>query len=73
MASSRAADFPTGGQILGRRGIATRTHGVPTQDAGGGLRSKPSKCLARPRDAVIITEFAHQTNQASLIERMAEW
>ena len=67
-------DFPTGGQILGRRGIketcrsgrgSIPVRGVATVDT---LHTK-----GRPdRDAVIITELPYQVNKAALIERIAE-
>jgi len=67
-------DFPTGGQILGRRGIK--------ETYGSGRGSIPVRGVAnlevlqpkgRPeRDAVIITQLPYQVNKASLIERIAE-
>ena len=67
-------DFPTGGQILGRRGIK--------ETYRGGRGSIPVRGVAivetlhakgRPdRDAVIVTELPYQVNKAALIERIAE-
>lgn len=67
-------DFPTGGQILGRRGIK--------ETYRGGRGSIPVRGVAivetlhakgRPdRDAVIVTELPYQVNKAGLIERIAE-
>lgn len=67
-------DFPTGGQILGRRGIReayTTGRGSVTMRGVASIETVEGK--GRPdRDAVIITELPYQTNKAALIERIAE-
>jgi DNA gyrase subunit A len=67
-------DFPTGGQILGRRGIRemyTAGRGSVTMRGVASIETIEAK--GRPdRDAVIITELPYQTNKAALIERIAE-
>ena len=67
-------DFPTGGQILGRRGIReTYTGGRGSITMRGVAAIETIEAKGRPdRDAVIITELPYQTNKASLIERIAE-
>jgi DNA gyrase subunit A len=67
-------DFPTGGQILGRRGIREMYEtgrGSVTMRGVAAIETVEAK--GRPdRDAVIITELPYQTNKAALIERIAE-
>jgi DNA gyrase subunit A len=67
-------DFPTGGQILGRRGIReiyATGRGSVTMRGVAGIETLEVK--GRPdRDAVIITELPYQTNKAAMIERIAE-
>ncbi|MFQ6537489.1 MULTISPECIES: DNA gyrase subunit A [Aphanothece] len=67
-------DFPTGGQILGRRGIReTYSTGRGSVTMRGVASVETIEAKGRPdRDAVIITELPFQTNKASLIERIAE-
>jgi DNA gyrase subunit A len=67
-------DFPTGGQILGRRGIReTYTTGRGSVTMRGVANIESIEAKGRPdRDAVIITELPYQTNKAALIERIAE-
>ena len=67
-------DFPTGGQILGRRGIReTYTTGRGSVTMRGVASIETVEAKGRPdRDAVIITELPYQTNKAALIERIAE-
>jgi DNA gyrase subunit A len=67
-------DFPTGGQILGRRGIReTYTTGRGSVTMRGVANIETIEAKGRPdRDAVIITELPYQTNKAALIERIAE-
>ncbi|MFO0039728.1 MAG: DNA gyrase subunit A [Synechococcaceae cyanobacterium] len=74
MAIIPGPDFPTGGQILGRRGIReTYTTGRGSVTMRGVARIETIEAKGRPdRDAVIITELPYQTNPAALIERMAE-
>lgn len=63
-------DFPTGGIIMGRRGIysAFRT--------GRGsliIRSRTHiETIRKDREAIIVTEIPYQVNKAKMIERMAE-
>ena len=63
-------DFPTGGQILGRKGIReTYTGGRGSITMRGVAAIETIEAKGRPdRDAVIITELPYQTNKASLIE-----
>ncbi len=67
-------DFPTGGQILGRRGIRemyATGRGSVTMRGVANIETVEAK--GRPdRDAVIITELPYQTNKAALIERIAD-
>jgi len=74
MAIIPGPDFPTGGQILGRRGIReTYTTGRGSVTMRGVARIETIEAKGRPdRDAVIITELPYQTNKAALIERIAE-
>ncbi|MDA0886631.1 MAG: DNA topoisomerase (ATP-hydrolyzing) subunit A, partial [Cyanobacteria bacterium] len=74
MAIIPGPDFPTGGQILGRRGIRdTYTTGRGSVTMRGVASVETLEVKGRPdRDAVIITELPFQTNKASLIERIAE-
>jgi DNA gyrase subunit A len=67
-------DFPTGGQILGRRGIReTYTTGRGSVTMRGVAGIETIEAPGRPdRDAVIITQLPYQTNKAALIERIAE-
>ncbi|EDY38409.1 DNA gyrase, A subunit [Cyanobium sp. PCC 7001] len=74
MAIIPGPDFPTGGQILGRRGIReTYTTGRGSVTMRGVASVETIEAKGRPdRDAIIITELPFQTNKASLIERIAE-
>ena len=67
-------DFPTGGQILGRRGIKeTYRSGRGSIPVRGVATVETLHTKGRPdRDAVIITELPYQVNKAALIERIAE-
>ena len=67
-------DFPTGGQILGTRGIREiYASGRGSVTMRGVACIETVEATGRPdRDAVIITELPYQTNKASLIERIAE-
>lgn len=63
-------DFPTGGIIMGRRGIRD------AYVSGRGLVKVRAKAHTEPikgnRNAIIITELPYQVNKASLIEKIAE-
>ncbi len=74
MAIIPGPDFPTGGQILGRRGIReTYTTGRGSVTMRGVASIETIEAPGRQdRDAVIITELPYQTNKAALIERIAE-
>ena len=74
MAIIPGPDFPTGGQILGRRGIReTYTTGRGSVTMRGVAGIETIEAPGRPdRDAVIITQLPYQTNKAALIERIAE-
>ncbi|MEB3271092.1 MAG: DNA gyrase subunit A, partial [Synechococcus sp.] len=67
-------DFPTGGQIIGRRGIRemySSGRGSVTMRGVANIETIEGRGRA-DRDAVIITELPYQTNKAALIERIAE-
>jgi len=63
-------DFPTGGIILGRAGIASAYH------TGRGsiiMRGKVEfETLRKEREAIIISEIPYQVNKATMVERIAE-
>ena len=63
-------DFPTGGQIIGKKGIAE------TYLTGRGaciIRSKTSiEIFKKEREAIIVSEIPYQVNKSKLIERIAE-
>ncbi len=63
-------DFPTGGTILGRRGI------LDAFKTGRGsiiMRSKSNiEEIRKDRQAIIITETPYQVNKARMVERIAE-
>lgn len=63
-------DFPTGGIILGRKGIK-----LAYQTGRGSvvMRGRVStEVLRKDREALIITEIPYQVNKAAMIEKMAE-
>lgn len=66
----KGPDFPTGGIILGRRGIKE------AYASGQGkivLRAKlTEESLKGGRQQIVITELPYQTNKAALVERIAE-
>ena len=63
-------DFPTGGQIIGKKGILDA---FQTGKGGVVLRSKTSiENFKKDREAIIIHEVPYQVNKAKLIERIAE-
>ncbi|BBL86507.1 DNA gyrase subunit A (chromatophore) [Paulinella micropora] len=74
MAIVPGPDFPTGGQILGRKGIReTYMAGRGSITMRGVASIETLEVQGRPdRDAVVIVELPYQTNKASLIERIAE-
>ena len=63
-------DFPTGGQIIGKKGI------IEAFETGRGasvIRSKTSiESIKKDREAIIIHEIPYQVNKAKLIEKIAE-
>ncbi|WP_421655915.1 DNA gyrase subunit A [Leptothermofonsia sp. ETS-13] len=67
-------DFPTGAQILGRRGIREAyTTGRGSIIMRGVASIETIEQRGRPdREAIIITELPYQTNKAALIEKIAE-
>ncbi len=63
-------DFPTGGQIIGKKGIMDA---FQTGKGGVVLRSKTSiENFKKDREAIIIHEIPYQVNKSKLIERIAE-
>jgi DNA gyrase subunit A len=67
-------DFPTGGQILGTRGIRDAyTTGRGSITMRGVATIETLEQRGRPdREAIIITELPFQTNKAALIEKIAD-
>jgi DNA gyrase subunit A len=64
-------DFPTGGMIVGRRGI----HEAYVSGRGGiQVRAKAEVETTRKgdREQIIVTEIPYQVNKAKLLERIAE-
>ncbi len=63
-------DFPTGAQILGRRGI----HSAYTTGNGSVMmRAKTSiEEVRKGRDAIIVHEVPYQVNKGRLLERLGE-
>ncbi len=63
-------DFPTGGLVLGRSGIAS------AYSTGRGsimMRGKTSiEQIRNDREAIIVTEVPYQVNKAAMIEKIAE-
>ena len=63
-------DFPTGGQIIGVKGIKDAFH---TGRGACVLRSKTSiEIFKKDREAIIVTEIPYQVNKSKLIEKIAE-
>jgi DNA gyrase subunit A len=63
-------DFPTGGIILGRAGIASAYH---TGRGSVVMRGKVAfETLRKDREAIIISEIPYQVNKATMVERIAE-
>ena len=63
-------DFPTGGQIIGKKGILDA---FQTGRGGVVLRSKTSiENFKKDREAIIISEVPYQVNKSKLIEKIAE-
>jgi len=63
-------DFPTGGQIIGIKGIQ---EAFKTGRGACILRSKTSiENFKKDREAIIINEIPYQVNKAKLIEKIAE-
>ena len=63
-------DFPTGGQIIGKKGIE---EAFLTGRGGCILRSKHSiETYKKDREAIIIHEIPYQVNKSRLIEKIAE-
>ena len=66
----KGPDFPTGGQIIGKKGI------FDAFQSGKGscvLRSKTSiENFKKDREAIIIHEIPYQVNKSKLIEKIAE-
>lgn len=63
-------DFPTGGIIMGRRGIYSA---FKTGRGSLIIRSRTHiETIRKDREAIIVTEIPYQVNKAKMIERMAE-
>jgi len=70
MAKVPGPDFPTGGIILGRAGIADAYR---TGRGSIVIRGKAAiEELRGDREAIVITEIPYQVNKARLVERIAE-
>lgn len=67
-------DFPTGGQILGTKGIRDAYEtGRGSITMRGVATIETIEQRGRPdRDAIIVTELPFQTNKAALIEKIAD-
>ena len=63
-------DFPTGGQIIGKKGISET---FETGKGGCVVRSKTSiENFKKDREAIILHEIPYQVNKSKLLERIAE-
>ena len=63
-------DFPTGGQIIGKKGIE---NAFLTGKGGCVLRSKTSvEEFKKDREAIIVHEIPYQVNKSRLVEKIAE-
>ncbi len=63
-------DFPTGGQIIGKKGI---TEAFETGKGSCVVRSKTSiENFKKDREAIILHEIPYQVNKSKLLERIAE-
>ena len=63
-------DFPTGGQIIGNKGIR---EAFLTGRGGCIIRSKTSiEEFKKDREAIIVNEIPYQVNKSKLIEKIAE-
>lgn len=63
-------DFPTGGLIMGRRGIY---NAFKTGRGSLLVRSRTHiETVRKEREAIIITEIPYQVNKAKMVERIAE-
>ena len=70
MAMAPGPDFPTGGIILGRAGIADAYR---TGRGSIVIRGKAAiEEVGKDREAIIVTEIPYQVNKARLVERIAE-
>ncbi len=62
-------DFPTGGYILGKRGIRNAYH---TGNGSVVMRAKTSIEEIGKREAIIVHEVPYQVNKGKLLERLGE-
>lgn len=62
-------DFPTGGYILGKRGIHSAYH---TGNGSIVMRAKTSVEEIGKREAIIVHEVPYQVNKGKLLERLGE-
>ncbi len=66
----KGPDFPTGGIILGRRGIREAYY---TGHGRIEVRAKTSiEQMANNRSRIVVTEIPYQVNKAKLVEKIAE-
>ena len=66
----KGPDFPTGGQIIGKKGIL---EAFKSGRGGCVLRSKTSiENFKKDREAIIVNEIPYQVNKSKLIEKIAE-
>ena len=63
-------DFPTGGQIIGKKGIE---NSFLTGKGSCLVRSKTSiESFKKDREAIVITELPYQINKSRLVEKIAD-
>ena len=65
-------DFPTGGMIVGRRGIHEAYAHRPRRDPGARRRPRSRTMKKGDRQQIVVTEIPYQVNKTRLLERIAE-
>jgi DNA gyrase subunit A len=69
MRSIKGPDFPTGGLILGRRGII---NAYRTGKGSIKIRARATTEKIKGKTCIVVTELPYQVNKAKLIENIAE-